>query len=150
MARGASYLIAKSLVTAVISLASFAVVARAISRSDMGGLAVLSLVSAATYVVGGLGVGSTAVRYVASLQSKSDYEGTRKVGYECLMINGVATLFIAAVTYLSANTLALLLLGSAARGNLFKLLIWEILALGVNYSLSNLALGLKCFRSGRL
>lgn len=146
MARGASYLIARSLVTAVIGLASFAVIARAISRSDMGGLAILSLVSAATYVVGGLGVGSTAVRHVASLQAKSDYEGMRKAGYDCLLINAVGTFIIAAITYLSANTLALLLLGSAVRANLFRILVWEILALGVNYSLSNLAVGLKRFR----
>jgi O-antigen/teichoic acid export membrane protein len=113
----------------------------------MGGLAVLNLVVAGTQLVAGLGVGATAVRFVASFQSKGDYESMRKAGYECLLINAIATVIIAALAYLFANTLALFLLGTSARGNLFRLLVWEILALGVNYSLSNLAMGLRRFRA---
>jgi len=136
----------RSLLTAVISLVSFAFIARAISRNDMGELAVLGLVAAATQTIAGLGVGATAVRFVASFQSKGDPESMRKVGYECLLINGIATVIVSSITYTLANPLARLLLGNASRGNLFQLLVLEIFALGVNYSLSNLALGLRRFR----
>lgn len=146
VARGASYLILLSIVNLVVGLAAFAVIARAITRADMGSLAVLTLVASGAQVIAGLGVGSTTIRFVASLQGQGDHENMSRAGYSCLIINASMTAVIVSVVFFSSTPIALLLLGTSSRGNLFRLLSWEIAALGVNYSLGSLLVGLKRFR----
>jgi O-antigen/teichoic acid export membrane protein len=112
----------------------------------MGGLAVLMLVGSGAQLVAGLGVGSTATRFVASFEAKGDYDSMRRAGYECFIINAVMTAAIVLVTVLSADSLAPVLLGNATRGNLFRLLSWDIAAVSVNNALNNILTGLKRFK----
>ena len=127
--------------------AAFAVIARALTREDMGILAVLTLVASGAQVLSGLGLGSTATQFVASLQGQGDPDNTSRAGYSCLIINASMTAIVATVTFFSAGPLAVYLLGTASRAIFFKLLTWEVAALGVNYSLGSLLLGLKRFRN---
>jgi O-antigen/teichoic acid export membrane protein len=133
-------------VTAVISLAAFAVIARAVTKEDMGILAILTLVAGGSQVLSGLGVGSTATQFVASLRGEGESDNASMAGYGCLVINASMTAVIASTAFFSAGSLALFLLGSASRASFFRLLTWEIAALGVNYSLGSLLLGLKHFK----
>ena len=146
MARGASYLLLQTISTSAISLLAFAVIARSITRQDMGGLAVLQLVATAASLFASLGVGSTATRFVASFESKGEFENMRKAGYECVIINATMTVAVTLVTVLAANWLALLLFGSALNGNLFRLLGWEIAAVSIYTSFTNVLVGLKRFK----
>ena len=113
----------------------------------MGILAVLTLVASGAQVLSGLGVGSTATQFVATLQGQGDPDNTSRAGYSCLIINASMAAVVASVTFVSAGSLALYLLGTASRAIFFRLLTWEVAALGVNYSLGSLLLGLKGFRN---
>jgi O-antigen/teichoic acid export membrane protein len=146
VARGASYLILQTIANSAISLAAFAVIARAITKEDMGGLTVLMLMAGGAQLLTGLGVGSTATQFVASLEAKGDYEKMRMAGYECFTINALMTALIALATFFSADSLASFLFGTFSRANLFRLLIWEIAAVSLNNSLNSILTGLKRFK----
>jgi len=146
VARGASYLIANNIVNMIVSILAFAVIARLISREEMGGLAVLSLLASGAQVLAGLGIDSTAVHFVASFEGTGEYEKMRRAGYGCLILNGIGVLLLVAAIYLSADALASSLLGSISAATLIKLLTLEIAAIGINLSLTGILVGLKRFR----
>lgn len=137
---------ANRILNTLVSLLSFAVVARLISREDMGGLGILVLVASAAQVVAGLGLSSTATRFVASLEASGDWLSARRAGYECLLVNSTVSVLLALATYASADFLASALLGSASRALLPKLLSLEIAAIGINYLLISVLTGLRKFR----
>ena len=146
VARGASYLIASSFATTAISIVAFAFIARLISREEMGGLAVLTLVAAGAQLLSDLGFGATATKFVASFEATGEYDKMRSAGYECIVVNVASTLVIAVLVYFSADLLAPSLLGSVSRASLIRLLALEICALGIRNPLSNILTGLKKFR----
>jgi O-antigen/teichoic acid export membrane protein len=145
VARGASAVIANKMINTLVSVLAFAIIARLVSREEMGVLGVLTLVASAGQLIAGLGVGSTATRFVASFEASGDKLNARRAGYGCLIINSLGSLAVAFGTYLLADTLASALLGSPLRGNLLRLLCLEIAAVGLNYSLVSILTGLKRF-----
>jgi O-antigen/teichoic acid export membrane protein len=146
VARGASYLIVYNFASIVISIVAFAFIARLISQEEMGGLAVLMLITAGTQLLSSLGLGSTATKFVSSLEATSEYDKMRAAGYECIIINLATTSIIASSVYFSADALASSLLGSMSRAGLIRLLLPEICAVGIRNPLSNILYGLKKFR----
>jgi O-antigen/teichoic acid export membrane protein len=147
VARGATFLITQTIVNALISVAAFAFIARALTRENMGILAVLTIVASGAQVLSGLGVASTATQFVASLQGQGDSDSASRAGYSCLIVNACMTAIVASATFFSADSLGSYLLGTASRASFFRLLTWDVAAAGVNYSLSSLLLGLKRFRN---
>ncbi len=111
VARGSTYLIGRSIATTAISVGAFAIIARLISREEMGVVAVLVLISATAQLVTGLGVGAAATKFVASFDSMKEHEKMRQAGYSCLTLTILATVVVVFVTYLSAEVLS----GSADR-----------------------------------
>ena len=146
VARGASYLIIMNIAITAISLAAFAIIARLISREEMGGLAVLTLVSSGAQLLAGLGLGSTAIKFVSSSQATGDYEKMRQAGYECLTITGLGLMVLIVAIYSSADVLASSLLGSTSRATLLRLLTLEIGANGIGASLVSILYGLRKFK----
>jgi O-antigen/teichoic acid export membrane protein len=146
VARGASYLIANNAAVTVIGLIAFALIARLISREEMGAVVVLTLVATGAQLLSSLGLGATATRFVSSLESTGEREKMRSAGYECILITLTATLAASALVYLSADSLATSLLGSSAQANLIRLLPLEICALGMSSILTNVLIGLKKFK----
>jgi O-antigen/teichoic acid export membrane protein len=146
VARDASYLIANNFATIVISIVAFAFIARLISQEEMGGLAVLMLITAGAQLLSSLGLGSTATKFVSSFEATGEYDKMRSAGYECIVINVAATCIIAGSVYFSADVLAPSLLGSLSRAGLIRLLLVEICAVGTRTPLSNILTGLRKFR----
>jgi O-antigen/teichoic acid export membrane protein len=146
VARDASYLIANNFATIVISIVAFAFIARLISQEEMGGLAVLMLITAGAQLLSSPGLGSTATKFVSSFEATGEYDKMRSAGYECIVINVAATSIIAGSVYFSADVLASSLLGSLSRAGLIRLLLVEICALGIRNPLSNILTGLRKFR----
>jgi O-antigen/teichoic acid export membrane protein len=70
----------------------------------------------------------------------------RQVGYECILINGLATVVLTASAFLGADILAEWLFGSTSNSLLVRLLSLEIAALAIDYSLVAVLIGLKRFR----
>ena len=143
VARGATYLIARTVVTSIVSIAAFAIIARLISKNEMGELAVLMLVTSGSSFIAGLGVSPTATKFVASFNASGEYEKMRSAGYGCLIINTLATVILSAAVFFSSDPLASTLLGSFSKASLLRLLTLEIAALSLNSSLIGILTGLK-------
>jgi O-antigen/teichoic acid export membrane protein len=65
VARGAGYLAADRILSTVVGVASFALIARLITRSDMGQLTIILLVVSVAQLLTGVGLKATATKYVA-------------------------------------------------------------------------------------
>jgi O-antigen/teichoic acid export membrane protein len=146
VARGASYLLIQNVAVLIISLAAFAVIARAITRADLGTLAILTLVAGGAQLMSGLGVGSTATQFVASLEGQGNHKDAARAGYGCIIINTCMTAIVLSAVFLLSGSFASFLLGTVSKANLFRLLTWEIAVLGLGVSLGNILLGFKRFR----
>jgi O-antigen/teichoic acid export membrane protein len=146
VARGSSYLIGRTIVVTAVSIGAFAIIARLISREEMGVVAVMLLVVAAAQLVTGLGVGAAATKFVASFDRMKEREKMRQAGYSCLAVTALATAVVVAVTYLWADPLSLFLFGSTSRAILLRLLSLEIIATSLYNPLSSILVGLKRFK----
>jgi len=146
VARGATYLAADNIVVVIVSVAAFAAIARLITKQDMGGFAVLVLVAAGAQLLGRISVGSAATKFIASFEATGEHRMKRQVGYECIVINAICALVLVVVIYLLAGLLASLLLGSASKANLLRLLTLEIASLSMGESLGGVLTGLKKFK----
>jgi O-antigen/teichoic acid export membrane protein len=146
VARGVSYLVFSQIAVTVVSVAAFAVIARLISRVDMGVLAVLIVITTGCSFLAGLGVGSAATKFVASFQGAGDLEKASQAGYECIVINFLGTVILAVILFSLSDSLAGWLLGSASRGILIRLLLPEVVAVCMTTSLSSVLVGLRKFR----
>jgi O-antigen/teichoic acid export membrane protein len=146
VARGASYLIVNNAAVVLIGLIAFALIARLISREEMGAVVVLTLIATGAQLLSSLGFGATATRFVSSLEATGEHDKMRSAGYECILITIAATLAASAIVYLSAGPLAASLLGSSSQANLIRLLPLEICALGISSILTNVLIGVKKFK----
>lgn len=146
IARGASYLIVRTIVNSGVSITAFAIIARLISKNEMGEVVVLMLITNGAALLAGMGVSSTATKFVASFNAKDEYEKMRRAGYGCLIINLMATAIISIAIYFSSDLLASFLFGNIAKGALLRLLLLEIVAISMTSSLAGILTGLKLFR----
>jgi len=146
VARGSSYLIGRNIANMAISVGAFAIIARLISREEMGVVAVVVLISAAAQLVTGFGVGAAATKFVASFDKMKEREKMRQAGYSCLTVTALVTVIVVVVTYFSADTLASFMFGDGSRANLLRLLTLEIAAMSVNSPLASILIGLKRFK----
>jgi len=129
-----------------VSITAFAIIARLISKNEMGEVAVLMLITNGAALLAGMGVNATATKFVASFNAKDEYEKMRRAGYGCLIINLMATAIISIAIYFSSDLLASFLFGNIAKGALLRLLLLEIVAISVTSSLAGILTGLKLFR----
>lgn len=121
-------------------------IARLISRDDMGALAVLMVMTNGCGLLAALGVGSTTTKFVASFEGAGNLKKMRQAGYECVAINLLGTIVLAAVLFLMSDFFAAWLLGSAMRGGLVRLLVLEVGASSMLTALSSIITGLRKFK----
>jgi O-antigen/teichoic acid export membrane protein len=133
-------------VNSAVSLVAFAYIARAITRYEMGSLAVLMLVAGGVQVLTDLGVGLAATQFVATYEAKKEYKNMRAAGYTYLIINALMTAIVVIAIIVSADSISKFMLGAASRANLFRLVTWEIAAISVNGAFNSILTGLKRFR----
>lgn len=146
VARGASYVIVKNSVTTAILALSFAVLARLITPSEMGILAVLVLVNGLSQSLASLGLPMAATKFIAE-----HMQASRNVAASAFYQSVRTTLFLSAIigfaVFLAAPTLAVGLLGSAAYSALFQLLGVDIVvSAGALPVLMGAMVGLRKFR----
>jgi O-antigen/teichoic acid export membrane protein len=133
-------------VSAVVSIVAFAVIARIVTREEMGELAILLLVVAGTTLLAGLGVSSSATKLVASFSAIGDHEKRSRAGYACLSVTALATIIIVIATYLSSMNLALILFGDGSKAMLLRLLTLEIAVVSIKSPLTGILVGLERFK----
>jgi O-antigen/teichoic acid export membrane protein len=127
VSRGATYLTIRTVVTTVAQVLSFAVLARIITPSEIGILAVLSIITALTQAINGSAFQQAAMKYVG------EYTGTNiglaaGVVYQTLWVSVIISIPFAAFIFLGSGLLAQTLLGTVSQAGLFKVLAVDVLA----------------------
>lgn len=145
-ARGALYLTVQSLGGNVIAVASFAVLARLISTTDMGILAVLLLMNGAS-VVFATWFPQAVTKFVAENAASDSMPAAAGAFYQALRANIIIYIPVVGVFYLGAGFMASHLLGSVSYAPMFQVLAFDLFVNnGLNPIVTAALLGLRRFR----
>jgi O-antigen/teichoic acid export membrane protein len=144
VARGASYLWMQTLITTLIGIVAFAFIARLISTSQMGLLAILSLVLSLAQLVAPLALPSAIARFVAEELAQGRRQNAAAVLYQSTKISVTLAAIIAAACFLFASPLSTAL---STQPIIFQLLALDIfLSAGLIPTLANGLVGAQRFR----
>jgi O-antigen/teichoic acid export membrane protein len=127
VSRGASYLTIQTVVTTVAQVLSFAILTRIITPSEVGTLAVLSLITALCQAINGSAFQQASIKYLG------EFTGTREelmagVFYQTLRVSMGISLPLAAFIFLGSGLLAQGLLGAVSQTDLFRVMAVDVLA----------------------
>ena len=144
VARGASYLWTQTLVTNLIGMVAFAFTARLISTSQMGLLAILSLVLNLAQLIAPLSLPSAVARFVAEETAKGETQSAAAVFYQSTKVSMSLSAILAAACYLFASQISAAL---SAEPVVFQLLAVDIfLIAGLAQTLGRALIGAQMFR----
>lgn len=127
VSRGASYLSIQTVVTSVVQVVSFAILARIITPSEVGILTVLSLITALSQAINGAAFQGAAMKYVGEYTG-ADEALAAGVFYLTLQVSLILSIPLAAFIFLESGSLAHVLLGTTAEEGLFRVLAVDVLA----------------------
>jgi len=147
VSRGASYLSIQTVVTTAAQIFSFAILARIITPSEVGILAVLSLITALSQSINGAAFQQATMKYVG--EAAGAKEGfAAGVFYQTLRVSMIISVPMAGIIFIGAGTLAQVLLGAASQAGLFEVLALDILVYAGALPVANGAvLGAKRFKA---
>jgi O-antigen/teichoic acid export membrane protein len=147
VSRGASYLTLQTVVTSVAQVLSFAILARIITPSEVGILAILSLITALCQAINGAAFQQASIKYLG------EFTGTRQelasgVFYQTLQVSFAISVPIAAFIFLGSGLLAQDLVGTVGQAGLFRVVAVDVLAYsGVLPVAIGAVLGMKRFKA---
>ena len=124
VARGASYLWTQTIAKTLVQVVAFAFIARLISTTEMGLLAVLTLVVGLAQLIVALALPSAIVRFVSEELASGRRLGAAAVLYQSLKISALLSTLVSAGCFLSASYIAAAL---STKPILFQLLAVDIL-----------------------
>jgi O-antigen/teichoic acid export membrane protein len=143
-ARGASYLWAQTLITTLIGIVAFAFIARLISTSQMGLLAILSLVLSLAQLVAPLALPSAITRFVAEELAQGRRQNAAAVFYQSTKVSVAVSAILAGACFLFASPVAAAL---STEPVVFQLLAVDVfLIAGLIQTLANGLIGAQKIR----
>ena len=147
VSRGASYLTLQTVVTSVAQVLSFAILARIVTPSEVGILAILSLITALCQAINGAAFQQASIKYLG------EFTGTREelasgVFYQTLRVSFAISVPVAAFIFLGSGLLAQGLVGTVEQAGLFRVVAVDVLAYsGVLPVVIGAVLGMKRFKA---
>ncbi|MGA2626645.1 MAG: oligosaccharide flippase family protein [Candidatus Bathyarchaeia archaeon] len=126
VSRGASYLTIQTIITSVAQALAFAILARLITPTEVGILAILSLIIALAQSLNGGAFSQAATTFIGELASDSR-EAASAVFYQSLRVTLLFSIPISVFVFVAAPSIASLLLGSVAQAGLFRVLAVDLL-----------------------
>jgi O-antigen/teichoic acid export membrane protein len=139
VARGASYLWIQTLSTTLMQVVAFAFVARLISTSQMGVLAILSLVLGLAQLTAPLALPSAIARFVAEEAAQGRRAGAAAVFYQSTMVSLTLATILGSTCFLLARNISATL---SVKPVVFHLLAVDVfLTSGFSQTLANALVG---------
>jgi len=126
VSRGASYLTIQLLITSAAQALTFAILARIITPSEIGILAVLSLVTALSAAINGTAFQQASSKFIGELATRGK-KIPLGVFYQAFRISMMLAVPLAVFIFLGAPFLASELLGQVAQAQLFRILAVDVL-----------------------
>jgi len=124
VARSATYLFVQGIISAIISVAYFAILARFFPppRPEMGVYAILTFIIALAQVFGTFALESASTKYIAQYTSEGESRKARSVVARALQVSLIASVVLSTFLFVSAELLSMLLLGTRKWAPLFRIL----------------------------
>jgi len=144
VARGVSFMLIQTLAANLIQLVAFAIIARLISTTQMGLLAILSLILALIELVAPLSLQSAIVKFVAEELAQGRKGKAAAVFYQSTKISLTLSGIMALACYMLASQLSAML---SAEPLIFQLLAVDVfLTAGLSQTLGSALIGAHKFR----
>jgi len=147
VSRGASYLTMQFAITTLAQVVSFAVLARIVTPSEIGILAILSLTTSLCQSINGSAFQQASIKYIGEFAGTRD-ELARGVFYQTLRLSFIIAIPLAAIIFVGSGQIAQRLIGSATEAGLFKVVAVDVLAYsGLLPVTVGAVLGMKRFKA---
>ena len=143
VARGASFLFAQSLVTAVVGAAGFGIIARLMTKTEMGVYVTLNLVFALVQIGASFALASAAVKFIAELRSQNEQERAAGVAFQILRFTFIGSIVSGSLVFLFSTQICYLLTKTTGYVEVFKILALDLVFAGVLPSLIGIMIGLQ-------
>jgi len=141
VARGSSLLLLGQLISNLIAIGAFMLIARGISRAEMGIATITNLLITLGVILSGAGVPISSIRFISeSIGAGSDY---RPLIAASILTRAVLAALYSAILVAFADQIALLLLGSTSNVGLLYLAAIGVVATGFASTFYNALIGLN-------
>ena len=141
VARGSSLLLLGQLISNLIAIGAFMLIARGISRAEMGIATITNLLMTLGIILSGAGVPTSSIRFISeSIGAGSDY---RPLIAASILTRAVLAALYSAILVAFADQIALLLLGSTSNVGLLYLAAIGVVATGFASTFYNALIGLN-------
>jgi len=143
VARGASFLFVQNLVTSIVGAVGFGIIARLITKTEMGVYVSLSLVFALAQIGASFALPSAAVKFVAELKGKNDKKVAAGVAFQILRFTFLASIIVGSLVFLFSSQICYLLTRTTEHVEVFKMLALDLVFAGVLPGLNSIMIGLQ-------
>jgi len=143
VARGASFLFIQNLVTSIVGAIGFGIIARLITKTEMGVYVTLSLVFALAQIGASFAFPNAAVKFIAELRGQNDEKGAAGVAFQIFRFAGVASILFGSFVFLFSTQICYLLTRTTGYVEVFKILALDLIFAGVLPSLNGIMIGLQ-------
>ena len=144
VARGVSFLWTQTLITTLFQVVAFALIARLISTSQMGLIAILSLILGLAQLIAPLALPSAIVRFVAEELARGQRQNGAAIFYKSTIISIAISAIMGAACFILASSLSA---AFSTQPIVFQLLAIDIfLTAGLIQTASNALVGAQRFR----
>jgi len=143
VARGASYLFIQSLVTAVVGAVGFGIIARLMTKTEMGVYVTLNLVFALVQIAATFALASAAVKFIAELRGQNEQKRAAGVAFQILRFTFIGSVVSGSLVFLFSTQICYLLTKTTGYVEVFKILALDLVFAGVLPSLIGIMIGLQ-------
>ena len=143
VARGASFLFIQSLVTAIVGAAGFGIIARLMTKTEMGVYVTLNLVFALVQIGASFALSSAAVKFIAELRGQNEQKRAAGVAFQILRFTFIGSVVSGSLVFLFSTQICYLLTKTTGYVEVFKILALDLVFAGVLPSLIGIMKGLQ-------
>ena len=143
VARGASFLFIQNVVTSIVGAVGFGIIARLMTKTEMGVYVTLSLVFALGQMAASFALPSAAIKFISELLGKNDHKGAAGAAFQILRLTGVGSILFGAIVFLFSTQICYLLTRTTVYVEVFKILALDLVFAGVLPSLNGIMVGLQ-------
>lgn len=148
VARGATYVLARDAISAVVNVVYIVILARYLSLEEMGIYALLTFIFALVQTFGGLALPFASTRYIAQYVAEGDMKKARSVVTRVLQISVLSSTLLFMLVFVPAEWLSVVLFGTAKEALLFRIVAFASILYIFNVQSNGFLRGLQ--RMGEL
>ena len=143
VARGASFLFIQNFVTSVVGAVGFGIIARLMTKTEMGVYVTLSLVFALVQIGASFALPTAAVKFIAELKGRNEQKNATGVAFQILRFTFIGSIVSGSLVFLFSTQICYLLTKTTGYVEVFKILALDLVFAGVLPSLIGIMIGLQ-------